>query len=86
MNGLKGELGPRAAHLCIDMQRLFSREGPWPTPWMDGSAVAGPAGNESRQYVGLIGAQDNFSASPLQQTPAPSIYHPLRWQMDGSIS
>jgi len=21
-------------HLCVDMQRLFSVEGPWPTPWM----------------------------------------------------
>ena len=26
---------PRAAvHLCVDMQRLFGPEGPWPTPWM----------------------------------------------------
>ena len=22
-------------HLCIDMQRLFTGEGPWPTPWME---------------------------------------------------
>jgi nicotinamidase-related amidase len=22
-------------HLCVDMQRLFSTEGPWRTPWMD---------------------------------------------------
>ena len=22
-------------HLCVDMQRLFSPEGPWPTPWMN---------------------------------------------------
>ena len=22
-------------HLCIDMQGLFSPEGPWPTPWME---------------------------------------------------
>ena len=22
-------------HLCIDMQRLFTEEGPWPTPWME---------------------------------------------------
>ncbi|WP_262297671.1 cysteine hydrolase family protein [Microvirga sesbaniae] len=28
-------LGPAALHLCIDMQRLFSTEGPWPTPWME---------------------------------------------------
>jgi nicotinamidase-related amidase len=27
--------GPAALHLCIDMQRLFSSEGPWPTPWME---------------------------------------------------
>lgn len=32
--GLKfGGLGESAAHLCIDMQRLFGEEGPWPTPW-----------------------------------------------------
>src|SRR4051794_7093169 len=22
-------------HLCVDMQRLFSNEGPWPTPWLE---------------------------------------------------
>lgn len=27
-------LDSRAIHLCIDMQRLFSNEGPWPTPWI----------------------------------------------------
>jgi nicotinamidase-related amidase len=27
-------LTPGSVHLCIDMQRLFSTEGPWPTPWM----------------------------------------------------
>jgi nicotinamidase-related amidase len=25
----------RSVHLCIDMQRVFSSEGPWPTSWMD---------------------------------------------------
>jgi nicotinamidase-related amidase len=25
----------RAVHLCIDMQRIFTAEGPWPTPWME---------------------------------------------------
>lgn len=25
----------RTVHLCIDMQRIFTAEGPWPTPWMD---------------------------------------------------
>jgi nicotinamidase-related amidase len=27
-------LTDRAVHLCIDMQRIFSPDGPWPTPWM----------------------------------------------------
>jgi nicotinamidase-related amidase len=34
MGTLKASPGDRAAHLCIDMQRLFAGEGPWPTPWM----------------------------------------------------
>jgi nicotinamidase-related amidase len=28
-------LTPKTVHLCVDMQRIFSAEGPWPTPWMD---------------------------------------------------
>lgn len=33
--GLKfGRLGASAAHLCVDMQRLFSAEGPWCVDWM----------------------------------------------------
>lgn len=31
--GGEGHAG-RAVHLCLDMQRLFSPGGPWPTPWM----------------------------------------------------
>jgi len=31
----QGPLSPDTVHLCIDMQRLFSSEGPWPTPWME---------------------------------------------------
>src|SRR4051812_31783452 len=27
-------LTPKTVHLCIDMQRIFSPEGPWATPWM----------------------------------------------------
>jgi nicotinamidase-related amidase len=27
-------LTERTVHLCIDMQRIFSAEGPWETPWM----------------------------------------------------
>ena len=30
-----GPLTRNSIHLCLDMQRLFSREGPWPTPWME---------------------------------------------------
>lgn len=32
---LHSPLTERSVHLCIDMQRLFSRDGPWPTPWME---------------------------------------------------
>ena len=28
-------LTDKTVHLCIDMQRLFSSEGPWATPWME---------------------------------------------------
>jgi nicotinamidase-related amidase len=34
MGELKAPIRPNAAHLCIDMQRLFSDEGPWPMAWM----------------------------------------------------
>jgi len=28
-------LTPQTVHLCLDMQRIFSSEGPWATPWME---------------------------------------------------
>ena len=28
-------LTPKTVHLCLDMQRIFSPEGPWATPWME---------------------------------------------------
>jgi nicotinamidase-related amidase len=28
-------LTERSVHLCVDMQRIFSAEGRWSTPWMD---------------------------------------------------
>jgi nicotinamidase-related amidase len=34
MGQLKHPIGPGARHVCIDMQRLFSPDGPWPTRWM----------------------------------------------------
>ena len=35
MGELTQEIPSQAVHLCIDMQRIFSREGPWSTPWME---------------------------------------------------
>ena len=34
MGELKAPIGPNTAHLWIDMQRLFSDEGPWRMAWM----------------------------------------------------
>lgn len=31
---LREPLSRRTVHLCVDMQRIFSSEGPWTTPWM----------------------------------------------------
>jgi nicotinamidase-related amidase len=28
-------LTEKTVHLCIDMQRIFSNDGVWPTPWMN---------------------------------------------------
>ena len=28
-------LSKRVIHLCLDMQGMFGRDGPWPTPWME---------------------------------------------------
>lgn len=30
-----GPLSERTIHLCIDMQRLFAKDTPWHTPWME---------------------------------------------------
>lgn len=35
MGELMQEIPSQAVHLCIDMQRIFSSEGPWPAPWME---------------------------------------------------
>ncbi len=36
MGGLRfGAIGSSAVHLCVDLQRLFAAEGPWPMPWME---------------------------------------------------
>ena len=48
-----GQLNGSAIHLCVDMQRLFSPEGPWPTPWMERvlPAVMRIAENHPRQTI-----------------------------------
>src|SRR5690349_6942926 len=35
IRNLRYPLTSQTVHLCVDMQRLFSAEGPWPTPWME---------------------------------------------------
>lgn len=30
-----GPIGPRSAHVCLDMQRLFAPASIWATPWME---------------------------------------------------
>ena len=34
-SAIVSSLTTRSVHLCMDMQRIFSAEGPWPAPWMD---------------------------------------------------
>ncbi|WP_371420800.1 cysteine hydrolase family protein [Tardiphaga sp.] len=36
MGELRSDIdGNRTVHLCLDMQRLFGPDGPWPTPWLE---------------------------------------------------
>jgi nicotinamidase-related amidase len=46
-------LTERSVHLCIDMQRIFSADGPWPTPWMERvlPVVAALAGRHPERTV-----------------------------------
>jgi nicotinamidase-related amidase len=46
-------LTERSVHLCVDMQRIFSAEGPWPTPWMEKvlPVVAALAGRRPERTV-----------------------------------
>ena len=34
-NALRAALTDKTVHLCVDMQRIFSAEGLWVTPWME---------------------------------------------------
>lgn len=31
----RGDLPPETVHVCLDMQRLFARGGPWAAPWFE---------------------------------------------------
>jgi len=48
-----GPLTERTLHLCVDMQRLSSKDGPWHTPWMERvlPVVAGIAGSHPQQTI-----------------------------------
>lgn len=35
MGTLRGAIGERSVHLCVDMQQLFAPSGPWATPWLE---------------------------------------------------
>jgi hypothetical protein len=48
-----GPLTGRALNLCVDMQRLFSGEGPWATPWMDADLGSGLHGRPLSQTIDL---------------------------------
>ena len=43
-------LTERGVHLCVDMQRIFSAEGPWPTPWVERVLSVGPSSRANRLY------------------------------------
>ena len=46
-------LTERSVHLCVDMQRIFSADGPWPAPWMERvlPVVATLAGRHPKRIV-----------------------------------
>jgi nicotinamidase-related amidase len=46
-------LTERSVHLCVDMQRIFSAEGPWPAPWTERvlPVVASLAGRHPERTV-----------------------------------
>jgi nicotinamidase-related amidase len=55
----------RTVHLCIDMQRIFTAEGPWPTPWMErvlpvvaGIAERFPERTVFTRFITPVRAQD----------------------------
>jgi nicotinamidase-related amidase len=35
IRGSSFPLTAHTVHVCVDMQRIFSADGPWPTPWME---------------------------------------------------
>jgi len=71
-------LTSRTLHLCVDMQRLFSPEGPWPTPWMSRvlPVVSELAGHHPERTI--------FTRfiPPLRSTDMPGMWqrYYMRWK------
>ena len=60
----------RSVHLCVDMQRTFSAEGPWPAPWMDrvlpvAAALAKKDALDNRQDSSPSGLNRGKSQAPV---------------------
>jgi nicotinamidase-related amidase len=60
---LRAPIDQHAVHLCIDMQRLLSPQGPWPTPW------AAPALEQAVRLIEPRPAQTVFTRFVPPRTP-----------------
>jgi hypothetical protein len=61
-------LTERSVYLCVEMQRIFSAEGPWPTPWMDKVL---PVATTSRIAI----AREIFSPASFRPSPRSDVGH-----------
>src|SRR4029453_4619334 len=68
---LPSPLTSRTVHLCVDMQRIFSAEGPWATPWME-RALPGVT-----ELAGACPDQTVFSRffTPNRADDMPGMWH-----------
>ena len=60
-----------AVHLCVDMQNIFAKDGPWATPWMD------------RVIPKVVAITERHTARTVFTrfiTPASAQDRPGRWQ------
>jgi nicotinamidase-related amidase len=60
---LRAPIEEPAIHLCIDMQRLLSVDGPWPTPWVE------PALERAVRLIERRPAQTIFTRFVPPRTP-----------------